>query len=230
MCKLVVFDMDGTILDTLGDLQMAGNYALNIMGFPIHTREAYRSFIGKGLVNQMTQSLPEGHRNPKTVAKLTEIYLPYYANHIKDNTYPFDGVQNMLAKLKQHGILLAVLSNKPDKYVATLAEYFFPGTFDKTMGKIDGIPLKPDPTSVKMILAHFDISREDCIFVGDSGVDIQTAKNAGLRVVAVSWGFSTKNALSEFGDIAIIDDPNLIFKFIIDNKSSHDYNHSQSEN
>jgi phosphoglycolate phosphatase len=133
-----------------------------------------------------------------------------------NDTRPYPGIPEMLTEIKNRGIIQAVLSNKPDAYVAALAEYYFPGQFFKTMGKLDGIPLKPDPAALEIILNDCGVSRNECVFIGDSSVDIETARNAGIDVIAVSWGFSTNNELNRYDNIAIIDNSEQLLNFIID--------------
>jgi phosphoglycolate phosphatase len=217
MVKLVVFDMDGTLLDTLGDLAQAGNYALRRMGLPVHGQEAYKLFVGSGVRNLILRMLPEEHRqDAQAVQKTGEYFGEYYGAHAQDETRPYPGMLELLRDLRDRGIKTAILSNKPDVYVQELIPQYFPGLIDVGDGQREGVPQKPDPAVVREILAHFDLGPREALYIGDSGVDMQTGKSAGLYTVGVSWGFRTKDELTGSGADVIVDKAEEILKLAVD--------------
>lgn len=188
--KAVLFDLDGTLLDTLDDIADSANYALEASGYHAHPVSAYRYFVGQGAKNLVKSILPETERTPEKLASIGKIYSERYKGHSMDKTRPYDGVPEMLEELGKMPVKLAVVSNKPDrdtKSAITLA--FGPGFFDSVAGGRDGVPLKPDPAAVFNVLGEFGISPEEAVFVGDTAVDTMTARNAGCAFVGVSWGF-----------------------------------------
>ncbi|MBQ9859448.1 MAG: HAD family hydrolase [Clostridia bacterium] len=212
--KAVVFDMDGTILDTLGDLVASVNYALAQHGFPTHTAKEIRSYLGNGPANLIMQSCPAGTAK-ETVAAVLATYLPYYAVHSRDTTGPYAGVAEMLSQLKAAGVAMAVVSNKQECDVEALRQVYFADTVSLAVGGSEGRPLKPDPTGVFIALERLGVAKEDAWFVGDSEVDVVTAKNAGMRCVAVSWGFRDAPDLQAAGAEIIVDTPQDVVKYIL---------------
>ena len=182
----ILFDLDGTLLDTLEDLLDATNYALAAHGFPPRTLPELRRFVGNGAYNQMRLSVPEG-TPPETVQAVLDTYKPYYTAHCQNRTRPYPGIPEALAALgKTHPI--AIVSNKPDAAVKALCRQYFPGIY--ALGEAADCPRKPAPDMVLKAMAA--IGAERCIYVGDSEVDVLTAKNAGVPCVAVLWGFRDK--------------------------------------
>lgn len=217
MRKLAVFDLDGTLLDTLSDLAGAANYALRELGMPLHEREAYKLCVGNGARVLMRRALPEEYRQDRQVLqKAFELFWEYYARHAQDETKPYPGIPELLRDLRALGVMLAVLSNKPDDSVQMLLPFYFPGVFGLAFGQREGIPHKPDPGAVFEILRHFGAAPGEAIYIGDSAVDIETGKNAGLYTVGVSWGFRTKGELINAGADVIIDKPAELIKIIVD--------------
>lgn len=203
---LVIFDLDGTILNTLEDLRDSLNYALDRMGFPERSLEEVRNFVGNGIRKLIERALPQGG-DDKTVEEMLVLHRDYYQVHCADKTRPYDGISEMLAKLKQRGIQLAVLSNKPDYAVKILCDKYFPGIFDKAYGFREGIERKPSPEAVFALLEEFGVPREKAVYVGDSEVDVQTAKNAGLDMMIVEWGFRDREFLIESGAVNLVSAP-----------------------
>ena len=200
--NVVIFDLDGTLLDTLDDLSAAVNYAMRRRGFPQHTREEYRMMVGYGARNLMTQALPAEHRNDEALidAVLAD-FRAYYNAHIDVFTKPFPGIPQLLENLHQHGVKLAVASNKFQEGTEHLIKEFFPDIpFVAILGNRPGYPLKPDPEVVGEVLRRTGLSWEnfplyrgrvggEAIMVGDSDTDMETAANGGIRGIAVSWGY-----------------------------------------
>lgn len=213
MKHAVIFDLDGTLLNTLGDLRAATNHALEVRGLPPHSMEEIRQFIGNGIRLLICRAMPEGTPEAEIDAALDD-FKAYYAAHIHDRTVPYDGIPQLLTALKKRGIQVAVLSNKIDSASQQLIEYFFPGKTDVVFGEHVGVPRKPDPTSCRMVMQQLGVQPEQVIYVGDSGTDMQTAKNAGLYAVGVTWGFRSKEVLLENGADVLVHRPEQILQIL----------------
>ena len=198
----VLFDLDGTLLDTLEDICGAANHTLRELGYPERTLAEMRRFVGNGAEMQMRRALGED-ADEETVAKALALYKPYYAAHCQIKTKPYAGVLELMAALKAEGFRLAVVSNKPDATTKTLDARFFPGL--PAFGQRDDVPPKPAPDLVFRALETLGVDAADAIYVGDSEVDVATARNAGLPLAAVSWGFRGRRALAEAGAAVIVD-------------------------
>ena len=215
MVKLVIFDLDGTLLNSLEDLAASTNYALRRHGYPEHELPAYRYFVGNGIDKLLERALPETVRTPENVKKIKEDFVAYYAVHKADFTAPYAGIPELLKELKGQGILLAVASNKyHSATIALVPEYFGEGLFDFVFGQRDGVPIKPDPTIVFDIIAAAGVRKEEVFYVGDSGVDMQTAVNSGVTSVGVTWGFREREELLANGACHIADHPDEIIEII----------------
>ena len=206
MKKLVIFDLDGTLLDTIADLAAAANHALQKAGFPVYDTETIRTFVGNGISKLLERALPEGARMAENVERLRTDFVPYYDAHNAEQSKPYPGVAALLLRLQERGMMLAVASNKYQAATEKLVAHYFPAIrFVKVMGQREGVPVKPDPTIVFDIMEAAGVGKEDVLYVGDSGVDMQTAHNAGVDAVAVSWGFRPRTELEAFRPLAIID-------------------------
>ena len=215
MVKLVIFDLDGTLLNSLDDLAASTNYALQKHGYPTHELIKYREFVGNGINKLLERALPEGTRTEENILKIREDFMAYYAVHKADYTAPYPGITDLLEALKKRTIFLAVASNKyHSATIALIPHYFGKDTFDFVYGQREGISVKPDPTIVFDILKEAGIKREDTLYVGDSGVDMQTALNSGIVSVGVTWGFRSAEELKENGAIHIVDHPSEILKLL----------------
>lgn len=203
--KLVIFDLDGTVLDTVADLADAVIFALEKHGFPPRSYAEVMSFVGNGVIKLIERALPDGHKDPETVEKVYIDFNARYSSHYADKTVPYSGVPELLECLKTRGIKLAVLSNKPDKFTNELIEGFFPGVFDVVRGSVDGVPRKPDPTAELNILRGFGVSPDECLHIGDSDTDVLTAHNAGIRCVGCTWGYRPRKTLEECGADYIVE-------------------------
>lgn len=213
MKHAVIFDLDGTLLNTLGDLRAATNHALEVRGLPPHSMEEIRQFIGNGIRLLICRAMPEGTPEAEIDAALDD-FKAYYAAHIHDRTVPYNGIPQLLTALRKRGIKVAVLSNKIDSASQQLIEYFFPGKTDVVFGEHVGVPRKPDPTSCRMVMQQLGVQPEQVLYVGDSGTDMQTAKNAGLYAVGVTWGFRSKEVLLEYGADVLVHRPEQILQIL----------------
>ena len=203
-----IFDLDGTLLDTLDDLAAAVNYALRCYGMPEHSRDDVRRFVGNGVRLLMIRAIPGGEQNPR-FEEVFDTFRQYYLEHSLDTTRPYDGIQETLMALKERGCRLAVVSNK--FYVATqeLCRHFFADTIEVAVGEheAEGIRKKPAPDTVNEALSQLGVDRRDAVYVGDSDVDLQTARNAGLPCISVLWGFRDKDFLMANGATTFITSP-----------------------
>ncbi len=198
MYQNVIFDLDGTLLNTLADLAAAGNFALQSLGFPVHDVEKYRNFVGNGIPTLIQRILPAGRDTAHFDAAL-RLFSEYYARHHSDRTRPYDGIPELLLRLRSAGVQLAVVTNKDHAFSEELIRSFFGSTIDVVCGSRDGVPRKPDPHMVNIVMDALNARREETLYVGDSNVDMETAKNAGLDACGVLWGFRTERELRESG-------------------------------
>ncbi|MBC8569615.1 HAD family hydrolase [Zongyangia hominis] len=210
MKKAAIFDLDGTLLNTLTDLAVSCNHALEVYGYPTHEVEAYKLFVGNGVYNLVKRILPADAQDEEIRAKIKAEFDAYYAAHTVDYTKPYDGIEDMLGRCREKGIKMIVVSNKAHNFVVQLIESIFPGVFDVILGQRDDVPKKPDPTAVFEALDRVGVSAKESIYVGDSGVDMQTGKNAGCYTIGVSWGFRAPEELRENGADAIVGTPQEI--------------------
>jgi phosphoglycolate phosphatase len=208
----VIFDMDGTLLDTLDDLTDSVNFVLDGHGYPKRTREEVRSFVGNGVARLVELSLPNG-KDPDFDILLGE-YVAHYKANMQNKTAPYPGIIPLLKKLKERSFRLAVVSNKFDKAVRDLNQKYFGSYISVAIGESDSIKKKPAPDSVFEALRHLHADPAAAVYVGDSEVDIQTAQNAGLLSIGVTWGFRDKSVLSAAGANHIIDTPKDLFEIL----------------
>ncbi len=214
--KLVIFDLDGTLLNTIADLATATNVALEHYGLPTHKEEEYKFFVGNGINKLFERALPEDKRNEEYVMKIRSIFVPYYDAHNSDLSRPYQGINELLLDLQNAGIKIAVASNKYQAAAVKLVKEFFPDiNFAEILGQRDGVPSKPNPTIVNEITEHTGISKKDTVYVGDSCVDMQTGKNADVTTVGVSWGFRPKAELESYNPDFIADDAMMLHKYLL---------------
>lgn len=214
--QLVIFDLDGTMLNTIADIAMATNHALSAFGYPTHSEEKIKSFVGNGVSKLLERALPEDKRTEENIALLREAFTEYYDKHNADLSTPYPGIASLLSQLQANGVMLAVASNKYQSATEKLVAHYFPGIdFVCVLGQRTGIPVKPSPDIVHEIMATANVYRKDTIYVGDSGVDMQTANNAGINAVAVSWGFRPRQELETYCPFAIIDKAEDLIPYIM---------------
>ncbi|MBQ2739074.1 MAG: HAD family hydrolase [Oscillibacter sp.] len=202
MFQTVIFDLDGTLLNTIGDLAAAGNYVCRQNGWPEHTVEAFTAMVGHGMANLVEQLTPPERRSAAVQETAMAQFSSYYGAHSCDLTTAYPDIPELLSKLKARGVQMAVYSNKPHAFTCALMEKFFPGMFALVWGKQDGVPVKPDPTGIRMILERLGAEKETTLFVGDSNVDVQTGHNARLRACGVTWGYRPAHTLREADYVA----------------------------
>lgn len=215
MKKLVIFDLDGTLLNTIADLANSTNYALNQLGFPTHEPEKYNFMVGNGINKLFERALPEGEKTEENVLRVRREFIPYYDRHNADESRPYPGIPELLETLQAKGVQLAVASNKYQAATEKLIAHYFPNIkFIAVFGQRDGVNVKPDPAIVEDILRISGTPKQEVLYVGDSGVDMQTARNAGVTACGVTWGFRPLAELESFNPRYIIEVPQLISDLI----------------
>lgn len=206
MIKLVIFDLDGTLLETVGDLGASCNAVLRRYGLPEHDYASYRRFVGNGVRKLCERALPAQLRTEERIDRFRDEFVAYYTTHIDCHSYAYEGISNLLEELVARGVKVAVVSNKFQRGTELLIERFFPRIpFVAVLGNREGVPLKPDPTADLEVLARASVAAAEALHVGDSGTDIAAAHAAGLGAVGVSWGFRTREELLEAGADVVID-------------------------
>lgn len=212
--RCVIFDLDGTLLDTLDDLTDSVNAALLKYGFSVRTKEEVRHFVGNGIAKLIERAVPEGTGKEET-KKVYEYFCDYYREHCQDKTRPYEGIEPLLSDLKAKGYQLAIVSNKADFAVKELNDHFFKKWVSVAIGEKEGVLRKPAPDTVFTAMKELDMSKDDCIYVGDSDVDIQTAENAGISCISVTWGFRDVDFLKRNGAKIFARTPDEISKRIV---------------
>lgn len=214
MYKLVIFDLDGTLLNTIGDLAAAGNHTLEVMGFPQHPDESYRHFVGNGIPKLIERMLPAGH-DKETEQKAYDIFMEYYSAHKCDRTKPYPGIPELIRKLRAAGIKCAANSNKAHEFTQELIKLSFGDEFDDVIGFGAGFPAKPDPGAAHELIRRAGIQPSEALYVGDSNVDIQTGHNAGIDVCGALWGFRGYEELSAMNPTYLAKDAAELEKIIM---------------
>lgn len=215
MFKVAIFDLDGTLLNTIEDLANACNYALGKFSFPTHSIEKYKIFVGNGLYKLVERALPLEKRDKETVEMVLEIFSKYYNEHMMDMTKPYDGIVELLDELISNGVELAVVSNKQHDFTLEMIKKYFGCRFKAVFGHRENYKAKPDPTTVLEVIDSFNISKDKCIYIGDSNVDIITARNAKVTSVGVTWGFRGEDELTREGANYIVNDTKALKDIII---------------
>ncbi|MBO5351876.1 MAG: HAD family hydrolase [Lachnospiraceae bacterium] len=211
--ELVIFDLDGTLLDTLDDLADSVNAALSAAGYPGRTREEVRNFVGNGIRKLIERSVP-ADTTEEMVHKVHELFTLHYKEHCADKTKPYGGIPELLHWLREKGVKTAVVSNKADYAVKNLCTQYFPGLLDEAIGERQGIAKKPAPDTVHEVLRILGVEKSGAVYIGDSDVDVETAKNAGLDCIAVEWGFRDKEVLVQAGAEVIVSEPGELEKYL----------------
>lgn len=211
--KLAIFDLDGTILNTLEDLADATNYALEKHGYSGRTIDEVRRFVGNGIRKLIERAVPPGLPAAE-IDKVHETFSDYYQGHCADKTRPYEGILPLLQRLRAAGCLTAVVSNKADAAVQPLCRHYYEGLFDFAVGERAGIRRKPAPDAVFEVLRRLKMDEADAVYIGDSEVDIRTAENAGLDSIIVTWGFRDREFLESQGARRFVDRPEEIDKLM----------------
>lgn len=215
MLRTVIFDLDGTLLDTLRDLANAGNHALAAMGLPERSLDEFRTFVGNGIPKLIWRMLPEGHRGEMTCDLALRLFQGHYSQHMLDLTAPYPGIVDLLERLRTQGLKLGVLSNKADHLAGPVVEAYFPGIFDAVLGLREDFPPKPDAASLFYLLDRMGADKEALLYVGDSDVDMLTAKNAGVPSCGVLWGFRSREHLLEAGAEHLVETAEALGDYIL---------------
>ncbi|MCD7731541.1 MAG: HAD-IA family hydrolase [Oscillospiraceae bacterium] len=212
--RLAVFDLDGTILNTLDDLAGSINYALKCSDMPERTIDEVRSFVGNGIRKLVERAVPKG-TDSAIIDEVHNSFTVHYTDHCADKTKPYDGIEQLLANLRRAGCLTAVVSNKADYAVQGLCKQYFDGMFDYAVGEREGIRKKPAPDSVNEVLHRLGVPKNEAVYIGDSDVDVETAKNAGMDCISVEWGFRNRDFLEKHGAKLIVGSADEAEKIIL---------------
>lgn len=209
--KGIIFDLDGTLLDTIQDLTDSVNEVMEEMGYPLHSPEDYKKKVGNGFRKLVERSLPEDARDEKTVDRAVSAFVEAYDRRYMDKTAPYEGILDLLAVLCEKGIAVGVNSNKRSDYTNALIQKFFAHIpFVDVYGEREGIPKKPDPAGALELLKLMGLKKDEVLYIGDSDTDMLTGKNAGLDTVGVSWGFRGRKELEAYGGTYVVDRPDEI--------------------
>jgi phosphoglycolate phosphatase len=213
-CKGVIFDLDGTLVDSLKDIANAMNEVLQKLDYPTHNYEQYQYFIGSGLRNLVSKSLPEIHRTESQIEHCYQLMVDGYRDYCTIETKPYDGIIELLDYMASKNVKLGVFSNKSDELTKKIAAVLFPNYFESVVGLSTEALKKPNPSEALSISKNWEIKPEEIIFVGDSGIDMQTATNANMQAVGVSWGYRTEQELIAEGAKHIINHPSDLINII----------------
>ena len=215
MKKLVVFDLDGTLVDSIFDLGNAVNFALKEYNLPLHPMSDYYTFVGNGMEDLVRRSMNEKGTDDELYKKVRKVFDEHYNAHSNDNTVAYDGIKELLSALKSKSVKTAVLTNKAHRYVGAILDKCFPEhKFDLFFGQREGIERKPHPQAFELLLKELNVPKEDCLYIGDSEVDVKTAKNAGVQLVAVTWGYRSKEVIINAGAEILADTPKEILNYV----------------
>ena len=215
MYPYVIFDLDGTLLNTIDDLAGAGNHVCALHGWPVHPVEAYKRMVGNGIPKLVERFAPPG-TDRGTLDRAFQEFMAWYGVHKEDRTAPYPGVAQAVQALKEAGVSVAVLSNKADRIAGPVVEHYYPGVFPFIQGAVDGLPVKPDPILLHRLMERMGADPAVTLFVGDSNVDIQTAKNGGLTSCGVLWGFRSRQELEGEGADYLAADPRELERIILE--------------
>ena len=214
MYKHVIFDLDGTLLNTIDDLADTGNHVCSLHGWPTHTVDEFKLMVGNGIPKLVERFAPQG-TDKETLDQAYGEFMDWYGVHKEDKTAPYAGMPEVAKALREAGVSIAVLSNKADVMAGPVVEHYYPGIFPVVQGALPGLPTKPDPTLLHKLMDRLGATREDTLFVGDSNVDIRTAKNGGLTGCGVLWGFRSREELEAAGADVIVSTPQELLDLIL---------------
>ena len=214
MYRWVIFDLDGTLLNTIDDLADAGNWVCQQHGWPVHSVNEFRYMVGNGIPKLVERFTPPEHRDPETLKRVLAEFSARYDAHKEDKTAPYPGMVELIRRLDAAGVVTAVLSNKADDLAGPVVERYYPGLFTVVQGALPGVPVKPDPALLHRLMDRMGADPENTLFVGDSNVDIQTAKNGSLPGCGVLWGFRTQAELEEADADFLVSDPEQLYALI----------------
>lgn len=212
----VLFDLDGTLLNTIFDLTAAINHTMSELNFPSRAQTEVQSFVGNGIVKLIERALPDGYAEQSTVKRAYALFTEFYRENCAQKTTPYPGIVDLLTALKAKGIPMSVVSNKDEDISRRLCDRFFPGIFQNVRGGRSDYPKKPDPAGVQFCLKSMGVSAADALYVGDSDVDFFTAKNAGTACALVGWGFRPRESLARLSPDFLADSPQALQKWIFE--------------
>ena len=214
MLKAVLFDLDGTLVNSLADLADSTNFALMELGFPPHETEEYKYLVGDGIPKLIERALPEGEKTEGNCNKCLELFMARYREHYFDKTDSYDGIKELLRNLKKQGLKIAVISNKAQEMAQKVVDKVFGDIFDAVAGKREGYKTKPDPTLTLEVIKELGVTPDTCVLIGDSGMDMAAAVNGKVTGIGVLWGFRTETELRQNGADYIADTPAQILNII----------------
>lgn len=214
MYEHVIFDLDGTLLNTIDDLADTGNHVCTLHGWPTHTVDAFKLMVGNGIPKLVERFAPQG-TSQEVLDQAFQEFMDWYGVHKEDKTAPYAGMPEVAKALREAGVSIAVLSNKADVMAGPVVEHYYPGIFPVVQGALPGLPTKPDPTLLHKLMDRLGATQEDTLFVGDSNVDICTAKNGGLTGCGVLWGFRSREELEAAGADVIVSTPQELLDLIL---------------
>lgn len=214
MYKHVIFDLDGTLLNTIDDLADTGNHVCTLHGWPTHTVAEFKLMVGNGIPKLVERFAPQG-TSQEVLDQTFQEFMDWYGVHKEDKTAPYAGMPEVTKALREAGVSIAVLSNKADVMAGPVVEHYYPGIFPVVQGALPGLPTKPDPTLLHKLMDRLGATQEDTLFVGDSNVDIRTAKNGGLTGCGVLWGFRSREELEAAGADVIVSTPQELLDLIL---------------
>lgn len=214
-CKAVIFDLDGTLLDTLADLAGSANRVLASRNFSTHPQQAYNLFVGDGSKLLMTRALPQDQRKLPVIDACLDAFIADYGQHWDKATHPYDGIIDLIDALQSRAIKISVVTNKPHRFTGAMMDHFFKGRpFFPILGQQEGIPKKPHPQQALVAAEKMGVSPESCIFLGDSAVDMETAQRAGMQPVGAGWGFRSVRELTAAGATSVLSHPLELLQMI----------------
>lgn len=214
MYKHVIFDLDGTLLNTIDDLADTGNHVCTLHGWPTHTVAEFKLMVGNGIPKLVERFAPQ-ETSQEVLDQAFQEFMDWYGVHKEDKTAPYAGMPEVTKALREAGVSIAVLSNKADVMAGPVVEHYYPGIFPVVQGALPGLPTKPDPTLLHKLMDRLGATQEDTLFVGDSNVDIRTAKNGGLTGCGVLWGFRSREELEAAGADVIVSTPQELLDLIL---------------
>lgn len=214
MINTIIFDLDGTLVDSLEDLADTVNILLNKRGYPVHKLDQYRYFVGNGVIKLIERALPQEHKDEVMVLK--KEFDEIYSLNCLNKTYVYSGIKELIDELKVRGFNLAVVTNKPQEHAVRIIKSLFPKRFKYVFGNSMRHPKKPDPCLTNLVINLFDVKKNEVIYIGDSDIDIQTAKNAKVKSIGVAWGFRGAKELRESKADYVVNQASEILEVIYD--------------
>jgi len=217
MLKIAIFDLDGTLLNALGDIEEACNYALVKNNLPVVETDKYRTLLGKGRKKLIESLIPDEKNNEETVNKILSHFNSYYGTHMMDKTIPYDGIVKLLDDLNKNNIITAIVSNKPHEFTKVIVNHYFGDKIKVVFGQRRGFDIKPNPDTVLEVIKILDAKQSECVYIGDTEIDIMTAKNANIKSIGVLWGYRSLKNLESAGADYIVSTTTELKNIIINN-------------